>query len=59
MDEQNLRKRINDQLGKLEITTQVVRAVFYGKNAQFHYAGGKSSRSQITANGSCKTCLCA
>ena len=39
MDDQDLRKRIDDQLDKLESTHQFARAVFYGQNGQFRYAG--------------------
>ena len=39
MDDQDLRKRIDDQLGKLESTHTFARAVFYGQNGQFRYAG--------------------
>ncbi|SHM24284.1 Tn3 family transposase [Hymenobacter psychrotolerans] len=39
MDDQELRKRIDDQLDKLESTHQFARAVFYGQNGQLHYAG--------------------
>ncbi|RFP64399.1 hypothetical protein D0N36_14520 [Hymenobacter lapidiphilus] len=39
MDDQDLRKRVDDQLNKLESTHQFARAVFYGQNGQFRYAG--------------------
>ena len=39
MDDQDLRKRIDDQLDKLESTHTFARAVFYGQNGQFRYAG--------------------
>ncbi len=39
MDDQSLRKRIDDQLDKLESTHQFARAVFYGQNGQIPYAG--------------------
>jgi argininosuccinate synthase len=34
MDDQSLRKRIDDQLDKLESTHTFARAVFYGQNGQ-------------------------
>lgn len=34
-----MRKRIDDQLGRLKSTHHFARAVFYGQNGQFHYAG--------------------
>ena len=39
MDDQDLRKRIDDQLNKLESTHTFARAVFYGQNGQIPYAG--------------------
>lgn len=39
MDDQDLRKRIDDQLDKLESTHHFARAVFYGQNGQIPYAG--------------------
>ena len=39
MDDQDLRKRLDDQLDKLENTHHVARAVFYGQNGQLRYAG--------------------
>jgi TnpA family transposase len=39
MDDQSLRKRIDDQLDKLESTHTFARAVFYGQNGQIPYAG--------------------
>ena len=39
MDDQALRKRIDDQLDKLESTHTFARAVFYGQNGQISYAG--------------------
>ena len=39
MDDQALRKRIDDQLDKLESTHTFARAVFYGQNGQIPYAG--------------------
>ena len=39
MDDQDLRKRIDDQLDKLESTHSFARAVFYGQNGQIPYAG--------------------
>ena len=39
MDDQDLRKRIDDQLDKLESTHHFARAVFYGQNGQLRYAG--------------------
>ena len=39
MDDQSLRKRIDDQLDKLESTHHFARAVFYGQNGQIPYAG--------------------
>lgn len=39
MDNQNLRKRIDDQLDKIEDNHPFARAVFYGQNEQFRYAG--------------------
>ena len=39
MDDQRLRKRIDDQLDKLESTHHFARAVFYGQNGQIPYAG--------------------
>ncbi len=39
MDDQSLRKRIDDQLDKLESTNTFARAVFYGQNGQIPYAG--------------------
>lgn len=39
MNDQDLRKRIDDQLDKLESTHQFARAMFYGQNGQFRYAG--------------------
>ena len=38
MDDQDPRRRIDDQLDKLESTPQFARAVFYGQNGQFRYA---------------------
>ena len=39
MDDQSLRKRIDEQLDKLESTHTFARAVFYGQNGQIPYAG--------------------
>jgi TnpA family transposase len=39
LDDQDLRKRIDDQLDKLESTHHFARAVFYGQNGQLRYAG--------------------
>jgi TnpA family transposase len=39
MDDQSLRKRIDDQLDKLESTHHFARAVFYSQNGQISYAG--------------------
>ncbi|RTQ53728.1 hypothetical protein EJV47_03055 [Hymenobacter gummosus] len=39
MDDQGLRKRIDEQLDKLESTHSLARAVFYGQNGQLPYAG--------------------
>jgi TnpA family transposase len=39
LDDQDLRKRIDDQLDKLESTHSFARAVFYGQNGQIPYAG--------------------
>ena len=39
LDDQSLRKRIDDQLDKLESTYTFARAVFYGQNGQIPYAG--------------------
>ena len=39
MDDQDLRKRIDDQLDKLGSTHSFARAVFYGQNGQIPYAG--------------------
>nr|WP_246399150.1 Tn3 family transposase [Hymenobacter luteus] len=39
MDDQGLRKRIDEQLDKLESTHSFARAVFYGQNGQLPYAG--------------------
>ena len=39
MDDQALRKRIDDQLDKLESTHTFARVVFYGQNGQIPYAG--------------------
>ena len=39
MDDQGLRKRIDEQLDKLESTHAFARAVFYGQNGQLPYAG--------------------
>jgi len=39
MDDQDLRKRIDDQLDKLESAHHFARAVFYGQNGQIPYAG--------------------
>jgi TnpA family transposase len=36
---QDLRKRIDDQLDRLESTHAFARALFYGQNGQFRYAG--------------------
>jgi TnpA family transposase len=38
LDDQDLRKRIDDQLDRLESTHTFARAVFYGQNGQFRYA---------------------
>jgi len=46
LDDQDLRKRIDDQLDKLESTHQFARAVFYGQNGQLHYAG--KEEQQVT-----------
>jgi hypothetical protein len=47
MNDQDLRKRTDDQLDKLKSTTtlpeQYIRAVYYGQNGQFRYAGKGSS----------------
>lgn len=56
MNEQNLRKRIDDQLNKLESTHLFARAVFYGQNGQLRYAGKEEQKEvQVPANGFCKT----
>ena len=39
VDDQRLRKRIDDQLDKLESPHNFARAVFYGQNGQIPYAG--------------------
>lgn len=39
LDDQTLRKRIDEQLDKLESAHQFARAVFYGQNGQLAYAG--------------------
>ena len=39
MDDQELRKRIDDQLDKPESTHHFAWAVFHGQNRQFRYAG--------------------
>lgn len=38
MDDQDLCKRIDDQLDKLESTHSFAQAVFYGQNGQIPYA---------------------
>jgi TnpA family transposase len=39
LNDQDLRKRIDDQLDPFGSTHQFARAVFYGQNGQFRYAG--------------------
>jgi len=39
LDDQDLRKRIDDQLDRLESTHHFARTVFYDQNGQFGYAG--------------------
>lgn len=39
LDDQTLRKRIDEQLDKLESAHHFARAVFYGQNGQLAYAG--------------------
>jgi len=44
VDDQDLRKRIDDQLDKLESTHSFARAVFYGQNGQIPYADKEEQR---------------
>ncbi len=44
MDDQALRKRIDDQLDKFESTHTFARAVFYGQNGQIPYAGNEEQQ---------------
>jgi len=39
LDDQTLRKRIDEQLDKLESAHHFARSVFYGQNGQLAYAG--------------------
>ena len=44
MDDQGLRKRIDDQPDKLDSPHSFARAVFYGQNGQFRYAGKEAQQ---------------
>ena len=54
MNEQNLRKRIDDQLNKLESTHLFARAVFDGQDGQLRYAGKEEQKG---SPGACKRLL--